>query len=352
MAEKPIKVVHYVNQFFGGLGGEEQADVPPTLHEGPKGPGLLLQQLSPDVQVVATIVAGDNYMASDIERSAGEVLALLETVKDPTPDLLIAGPAFNAGRYGIACAAVCTAAQERLSLPCLTALHDGNPAVESYRQRVTMVRTSADVLGMRDALAGIARVAAKLLADEPLIPAVDGTLPRGLRNNTFVETPGAKRAVAMLLAKMRGEPFVTEYPMPVFDRVTPAPAIADLSRATIALVTSGGIVPRGNPDHIESADASCIGAHPLAGLSRLNAESHQSVHGGYDPSFANADPNRVLPLDVIRQLATEQRIGKLHETYYATVGNATSVARAKRFGEEIAATLINEGVQAVILTST
>jgi glycine reductase len=28
------------------------------------------------------------------------------------PDLLIAGPAFNAGRYGLACGAVCTAVQK------------------------------------------------------------------------------------------------------------------------------------------------------------------------------------------------------------------------------------------------
>jgi glycine reductase len=60
----------------------------------------------------------------------------------------------------------------------------------------------------------------------------------------------------------------------------------------------------------------------------------------------------VLPLDVVRDLEREDAIGRLHERYYATVGNGTSVDRARRFGEEIAAQLVRDGVQAVILTST
>ena len=36
--------------------------------------------------------------------------------------------------------------------------------------------------------------------------------------------------------------------MPEIDKVDPS-AVADLSNFTIALVTTGGIVPKGNPDH-------------------------------------------------------------------------------------------------------
>ena len=60
----------------------------------------------------------------------------------------------------------------------------------------------------------------------------------------------------MLLKKLADKPFVTEFPMPDFDRVEPNPAVKDLAHAKIALVTSGGIVPKGNPDHIESSSAS------------------------------------------------------------------------------------------------
>lgn len=57
--------------------------------------------------------------------------------------------------------------------------------------------------------------------------------------------------------------------MPVFDRVEPRPAIADISKATIAIVTSGGIVPFGNPDHIAASSAQNYGAYDLDGVTDL-----------------------------------------------------------------------------------
>lgn len=353
---KKIRTIHYLNQFFGGLGGEDQADIAPQWFDGPKGPGQLMQGLASAVEIVGTIVAGDNYVAENLDDAVAEIVGLVEArrAREPGfgPDLLLAGPAFNAGRYGMACGAVCQAVQDRLGIPAVTAMYEENPAVDIYRRFVTIVRASSDVMGMRAAAAGMVRVGLKLVAGEVIAPAEDGTIPHGLRRNYFAEATGAQRAVEMLLRKLNGEAIGSEYPMPVFSRVPPAPAVSDMSAATLALVTSGGIVPRGNPDRIESANASKFGAYSLQGLSRLTAQTHQSVHGGYDPTYANDDPNRVLPLDVVRDLEREGRIGRLSETYYATVGNATSVERAEAYGREIAAELVNVGVQAVILTST
>ena len=51
-----MKVVHYLNQFFGGVGGEEFADTPPNFLEGPVGPGNLLNQILPEgSQIVGKI---------------------------------------------------------------------------------------------------------------------------------------------------------------------------------------------------------------------------------------------------------------------------------------------------------
>ena len=155
----------------------------------------------------------------------------------------------------------------------------------------------------------------------------------------------------MLMKKMRGEPFVTELPMPVFDRVKPAPAVKDLSKAKIALITSGGIVPQGNPDRIESANASKFGIYDIAGLNDLTGEQFMTVHGGYDPVYATEDPDRVLPLDALREIEAEGVIGKLHDQYYATVGNTTAVSSAKKYAEEIARDMLQKGIQAAILTS-
>ena len=180
----------------------------------------------------------------------------------------------------------------------------------------------------------------------------EGYMPNGIRKNFFEKERGAKRAVNMLIKKLNGEPFTTEYPMPSFDRVAPNPAIKDLSKATIALCTSGGIVPKGNPDHIESSSASHYGEYNIAGVEKLTSEGYETAHGGYDPVYANENPNRVLPVDVMRDLEREGKIGKLHNLYYATVGNGTAVASAKAFAAEYAQKLKKAGVDGVIMTST
>ena len=156
----------------------------------------------------------------------------------------------------------------------------------------------------------------------------------------------------MLIKKINGEEFETEYPMPSFDRVDANPAIKDMSKATVALVTSGGIVPKGNPDHIESSSASKYGVYDLEGVMDLTQETFETAHGGYDPVYANYDADRVLPVDVLRDLEKEGRIGKLHRYFYTTVGNGTSVGNSKGFAEEFGKQLKADGVDAVILTST
>jgi betaine reductase len=257
-----VRAVHCLNQYFAGLGGEESADTPPQWLDGPKGPGNLFAAVAPDIEIVATIAVGDNYKADDPDAAAAEIAHLIEQHREALGgiDLVLAGPAFNAGRYGMRCAALCREAERRLGVPALTALYPDNPAVAIYRRDVTILRAADDVMGMRDAVAAMAAAALKRITGEALSPEDDGALPRGVRENVFAEQTGAVRALDMLLRKLAGADPATEYAMPCFDRVPPAPALADAAKATIALVTSGGIVPRGNPDRIESASASRYGA--------------------------------------------------------------------------------------------
>ncbi len=345
------KAVHYLNQFFGRIGGEDKAGTEPLVRNGPVGPGgLFAELLGPDVEIVGTVICGDNYFSEHLEEATERVLALISSYG---PDLVLAGPAFNAGRYGIACGAVCAAVVNRLGIPAVTGMFSENPGVELSRKTVYIVDTKGTTAGMREAAQKMSRLAAKLLKGEPLgFPEEEGYLPRGTRRNVFVAQTGAARAVTMLLQKLQGEPFATEYPLPVFDRVPPLPPVEKVSEITLALVTSGGIVPRGNPDHIEASSATRYGKYDIGALYRLTPETHETAHGGYDPTYANADPNRVLPLDVARDLEGEGAIGRLYPSYYATVGNGTSVARAGQFAREIARDLIRDGVRAVLITST
>ena len=344
------RVVHYINQFFAQIGGEEMAHVAPELREGFVGPGMALNQAwKGEAEIVSTVVCGDSYFAEN-EKAAKE--QILGWVKELKPDLFIAGPAFNAGRYGYACANICAAVKEELGIPVLTGMYEENPGAD-LKNKVLIVATSNSAAGMRKAAPAMAKLAMKLLKGEKLgASCEDGYMNNGIRVNFFEKERGAKRAVKMLNAKLAGEPFVTEYPMPSFDRVAPGKAIKDLSKATIALCTSGGIVPKGNPDHIESSSASHYGEYCIAGIDKLTSETHETAHGGYDPVYANENPNRVLPVDVMRELEREGRIGKLHDYFYTTVGNGTAVASAKGFAAEYAQKLLAAGVDVVIMTST
>lgn len=345
-----IRIVHYLNQFFRQIGGEDKAGIGPSATPGHVGPGMALAAALGDrAEIVGTVICGDTYFGENIDTATDEVIDLISKFE---PDMVIAGPAFNAGRYGTACGAVCAAAAERLGIPVVSGMYPENPGVDMFRSKVYIVETGNSAVGMRQAIPKMAKLALKLAAGEAVNAQADGFLTRGVRENYFAEERGAARAVEMLVRKLGGESFATEYPMPQFDRVEPNAPIADLSSATIALVTSGGIVPKHNPDHIESSSASKFGRYDLEGVNELTEASHETAHGGYDPVYANQNPNRVLPVDVMRDLEREGVIGKLHRYFYATVGNGTSVANAKKYAAAIANELVEAKVQGVILTST
>lgn len=346
-----LRIVHYLNQFFGQIGGEDHANITPLRKDGPVGPGLALQSaLKGQGEVVGTVICGDSYFAENIVTAQQEIIAL---IKEYHADLVIAGPAFNAGRYGTACGAVAEAVEKELAIPAVTGMHIENPGADLYKKSIYIISTANSAIGMKAAIPAMVKLGLKLVNKEPLAsPEVEGYITRGIRKNFFAAETGAKRAVDMLVNKITDQPFTTELPMPTFDRVAPNHAVKNLRQATIALVTSGGIVPAGNPDHIESSSASKFGKYSLLGVSNLTPDTFQTAHGGYDPTYANQDADRVLPVDVLREMEQQGLIGKLHDYYYATVGNGTSVASSAQFGQTIARELRNDGVDAVILTST
>jgi len=345
-----FKIVHYINQFYAGIGGEEFAGHKPEIRDGFVGPGMAFTDAFGDkAEIVKTIVCGDSYFSENLEEAKKFIL---DMVRSANPDIFIAGPAFNAGRYGFACATICDAVQQELNIPVLTGMFEENPGAD-LKDKIYIVATKDSAAGMRTAVPPMAALALKLANKEKIGASIEeGYLPGGTRVNFFEKERGSKRAVDMLLKKMAGKPFVTEYPMPDFDRVEPNPAVKDFKTAKVAIVTSGGIVPKGNPDRIESSSASKYGEYDITGVEDLTAETYETAHGGYDPVYANADADRVLPVDVMRDFVREGIIGELHNKFYTTVGNGTATKSSKQFAAEYAQKLKNDNVQAVILTST
>ena len=76
-----------------------------------------------------------------------------------------------------------------------------------------------------------------------------------------------ERAIEMLLKKIKNEPFESELPMEVWDDMPPAPPLAQVKDRKIALVTTSGVVPWGNPDRFQD-----VPQYPLAKIQYCRAQ--------------------------------------------------------------------------------
>ncbi len=346
-----IKVLHYVNQVFGGIGGEEEANVPVEVREGAIGPGRALQgALGGDGAIVATAICGDNFFVEETDSASASIREALDQWK---PDVVVTGPAFDAGRYGMACGLMARLAAEK-NIPSVTAMHPDNPGVGLYGQDMITIPTGVDVTEMQAIMTKLAGFAVRLGSGETLGTAEEeGYLPRGIRRLTQREKPGADRAVEMLTDYVLGRPFTPEIPLAIYETITPAPPVVDLKSARIAMVSSGGIVPRDNPDNQVSSRADQYFKYPIDGLDELTTREWRSVHGGFNTYYLNEkDPNYALPVRYARAFEALGLFKELYHTAFTTVGTGCAVTSAKNMGEGIVAELQEADIDGVLLVAT
>ena len=346
-----MRVVHYLNQFFGGIGAEEHAGVGLEFRDGAVGPGkLLAQELGDGAEVFLTIVCGDNYAVEHQEEITAAVLRKIGAIG---ADLFVAGPCFDAGRYGMAAGALCAAVQSELKIPAVTAMNEENPGVDLYRESLHIIDSGTSITKLREVVVSMAKLGKKLVGKEPIgLPQEEGYLPRGLLRDQLGNETAAARLVNMLLAKMRGENFLSEMSHTAFAPVPMPAAIKDLSKAKVMLITDGGLVPKGNPDRIEGTAATRWGAYNIKGSDNLRSEDYEVSHGGYDTRFVQDDPDRLVPLDAMREMERSGVIGKLNDEFLSTCGRSNPLSNTRRLGREMAEKIKREGIDAVILTST
>ena len=129
------KAIAYINQFFAGIGGEDKADHQPEIREGAVGGAAAIQLALRDVEITHTIICGDNFMGSHREDAIAIICEMLE---DKKFDAFFAGPAFRAGRYGVACGEISRVIQERFGVPAFSSMNDENPGVEMFRKEMVI----------------------------------------------------------------------------------------------------------------------------------------------------------------------------------------------------------------------
>lgn len=347
------KAVLYINQFFGGIGGEDKADFKPVIQEELVGPGLAFKAQMKEAEITHMIICGDNFMGSNTDEALETIMAWL---KDIDFDVFIAGPAFQAGRYGVACGNICRAVKEAYpEVLIVTSMHEENPGVEMFKREMPIFKGGNSAASMRKDVQAMANFIDRKLRGEANRGAeVEGYFGRGVREQVFLEEPviAARRGVDMLLKKLAGEPFQTELVIPKKDTVEPAAAIKDLKKAKIAIATTGGIVPSDNPDRIQSASATRWGRYDISQLQSLPSGDYKTIHAGFDPAAANNNPNLIVPLDVLREMEKAGEFAELHPYFYTTVGTGTTQAEASRMGKEMVKLMQEDGVDGVLLVST
>ena len=156
-----MKAILYINQFFGQIGGEEFAGHEPEIREGIVGPGMAYAKaLKDEIEITHTVICGDNFMGSETEEAIERILGFLD---DKEFDIFFAGPAFRAGRYGVACGHICSAVQKKFGVPAITSMNEENPGVEMYRKEMYIFEGGASAAAMRKDVAKMSAFALRLL---------------------------------------------------------------------------------------------------------------------------------------------------------------------------------------------
>lgn len=348
-----LKAVYYMNQFFAGIGGEEKADMGLKEFNEKRGPAIGIEKLwNEEMEIVKVISCGDNFINNDLKYES--ILNDMDRIlRESDPDVFIAGPAFNAGRYGVACAKLCDYVRKNHNIPSVTAMYYENPAVPMYVKDNYIVESSETSAGMKNTLPILAKLSLKLAKRERIGPArIEGYLSTGHRYNEYHEKTGAERVVEMLMKKLNGEQYKTEVPLRGLEKVSPADPIKDVTGAKVALITTGGLVPIGNPDKLRQAFSVTYGRYNIKDLDSISSDKFNSIHGGYDTTLVNEDPNRLVPLDQLRILEKEGYIKEIHQEFFTTCGIGTNVENSKKIGMGILENLKSNDVDMALLTST
>ena len=137
-----------------------------------------------------------------------------------------------------------------------------------------------------------------------------------------------------------------------FDRFSPCtPLRVPLSEARVAFVTTAGVHLADQPPFDVDSDAGDPSWRAIPVETPL-ADVVLS-HGGYDTRRASEDKNVVLPLDHLRALRDEGRIGALAPSVYSFMGYAADTERLLRHeAPAVAARLLEDRADLVLLAPT
>lgn len=139
------------------------------------------------------------------------------------------------------------------------------------------------------------------------------------------------------------------YPWRTIDPVPRATLKRPLREARVALVTTGGLVPEGQPDFDESVKGGDFSYRVIPGDVdvRTLGESHRSE--SFDHRGVEQDRNLAFPIDRLRELVREGEVGEVAPRHLSYMGSITAPGRLTKFtAPEGVAKLVEDGVDVAL----
>ena len=190
------------------------------------------------------------------------------------------------------------------------------------------------------------RTRKKLVAKETIgSPAEEGYLRRGLIRDQIVEKTAGNRFVDMAMAKKRAS-LSNPRCRPRLSRLFPCRRRERILKAKVMLITDGGLVPKGQSGSDPGYCRDALGAYNIKDSDDLRGEDYEVSHGGYDTRFVQDDPDRLVPLDALREMERSGIIGKLNDEFLSTCGRSNPLSNTRRLGREMAEKVKRDGVDA------
>lgn len=131
------------------------------------------------------------------------------------------------------------------------------------------------------------------------------------------------------------------------------PPSQDLAGSKVALVTTAGLHLRGDQPFARDAAGgeSSYRVIPSDSNPAEVVQSHFSI--GFDHTGIYRDLNVTFPMDRLRELADQGRVGSLSANYYSFMGALRDPSRLiAETGPEVGRRLLAEGVEVALLTPT
>ena len=129
-----------------------------------------------------------------------------------------------------------------------------------------------------------------------------------------------------------------------------APLPKPVAESRVALVSTAGLVMPGQEPFDDRKRGGDTSLRELAGDVEVSAlvETHRSE--AFDHEGIRRDPNLALPLDRLREMAAEGRVGAVNHRHFSFMGSVTAPGRlVKESAPEAAAALVADAVDVALL---